>query len=101
LSGISLQRIVGQRRASVRLQLISLAVLTSANVAFVRFLADVRVDVIRELCLDAETQLAEVALELLYASVPVSVHLQSPGSPVALAAIFAFVGPDTCKLKQL
>lgn len=84
----------------VRFQLISLAILTAANVTFVRFLAGMRINVIREFCLHAETQLAEVAFELLYTGMSISVYLETPGSSVALAAIFAFVGPDTCKLRQ-
>lgn len=81
----------------MRLQLISLAILTSADVALVRFLTDVCVNVIREFRLHAETLLAEIALKSLYAAMPISVHLQTPSSPVALAAIFTFIGPDTYK----
>lgn len=83
----------------MRLQLISLAILTSADITLVRFLAGVCVNVIRELRLHAEAQLAEIALESLYAGMPISVHLQTPRSPVALAAIFTFIGPDTYKSK--
>lgn len=82
----------------VRLQLISFTVLTTANITLVRFLAGVRINVIRQFCLHAETQLAEVAFELLYTGMSIPVHLETPGPPVALAAIFALIGPDTCKL---
>lgn len=85
----------------MRLQLVSLAVLTAADVTLVRFLADVRVDVIRQLRLHAEAQLAEVAFELLHAGVSISVHFQTPGSPVALSAIFTFIGSDAWKLNWL
>lgn len=82
----------------VRLQLISFTVLTTANITLVRFLAGMRINMIRQLCLHAEAQLAEVALELLYTGMSIPVHLETPGPPVALAAIFAFIGSDTCKL---
>lgn len=81
----------------MRLQLISLAILTFADITFVRFLTGVCVNVIREFRLHAEAQLAKIALKSFYAGMPISVHLQTPRSPVVLAAIFTFIGPDTYK----
>jgi len=46
-----------------------------------------------------EAQLAEIALETLYAGMPISVYFQTPRSPVPLAAILTFIGPDTYKSK--
>lgn len=57
------------------------------------------VNVIREFRLHGEAQLAEVALESLYAGMTISVHFQTPRSSVALAAIFTLVRLDVCKLK--
>lgn len=79
----------------MRFQLISLAVLTSAGIALVRFLASVRVNMIRELRLHAEAQLAEIAFELLYASMSIPMHFQTPRSSVTFAAVFTLVGLDT------
>ena len=83
------------------LQLVSFAILTTAIITLVRFLAEVTVNVLGQFRFHAEPRFAEVALESFHPRVTISVHFQAPGPPVTFATILAFVWPHACKINGI
>lgn len=61
-------------RTFMTLKKISFIVLTSTELAFVRFFSCMLVYVLRQLRLNAETILAEIAFEALHSCVPIHVN---------------------------